>query len=41
MSLRENLKDLPADQLKAIINQQEKIDEMIAKKIPSSVLLRE
>ena len=34
MSLRENLKDLPADQLKAIINQQEKIDEMIAKKNP-------
>ena len=34
MSLRENLKGLPADQLKAIINQQEKIDEMIAKKNP-------
>lgn len=34
MSLRENLKDLPVDQLKAIINQQEKIDEMIAKKNP-------
>lgn len=34
MSLRENLKDLPADQLKAIINQQGKIDEMIAKKNP-------
>ena len=34
MSLRENLKDLPADQLKAIISQQEKIDEMIAKKNP-------
>ena len=34
MSLRENLKDLPADQLKAIINQQEKIDEMIAEKNP-------
>lgn len=33
-SLRENLKDLPADQLKAIIKQQEKIDEMISKKNP-------
>ena len=33
-SLRENLKNLPADQLKAIINQQEKIDEMISKKNP-------
>lgn len=32
--LRENLKNLPADQLKAIINQQEKIDEMISKKNP-------
>lgn len=37
-SLRENLKNLPADQLKAIINQQEKIDEMIAKKNPFSGL---
>ena len=37
-SLRENLKDLPADQLKAIINQQEKIDEMIAQKNPFSGL---
>lgn len=33
-SLRENLKNLPADQLKAIINQQEKIDEIISKKNP-------
>lgn len=33
-SLRENLKDLPADQLKAIIKQQKKIDEMISKKNP-------
>lgn len=33
-SLRNELKNLPADQLKAIINQQEKIDEMIAKKNP-------
>ena len=33
-SLRENLKDLPADQLKAIIKQQEKIDKMISKKNP-------
>ena len=36
--LRENLKNLPADQLKAIINQQEKIDEMIAQKNPFSGL---
>lgn len=40
-SLRENLKDLPADQLKAIIKQQEKIDEMISKRILSQVLLLE
>lgn len=33
-SLREELKYLPADQLKAIINQQEKIDEMISKRNP-------
>lgn len=33
-SLRDELKNLPADQLKAIINQQEKIDEMIARKNP-------
>lgn len=37
-SLRENLKNLPADQLKAIINQQEKIDEMISQKNPFSGL---
>lgn len=37
-SLRENLKNLPADQLKAIINQQEKIDEMISQKNPFSDL---
>lgn len=33
-SLREKLKELPADQLKAIVNQQEKIDEMITQKNP-------
>lgn len=37
-SLRENLKNLPADQLKSIINQQEKIDEMISQKNPFSGL---
>lgn len=37
-SLRENLKNLPADQLKAIINQQEKIDEVISQKNPFSGL---
>ncbi len=38
-SLRENLKDLPADQLKAIINQQEKIDEIISGRNPFSGLV--
>jgi len=33
-SLRDNLKDLPADQLKAIINQIEKLDELSAQKNP-------
>lgn len=37
-SLRENLKNLPADQLKAIVNQMDKIDGMISKKNPFSGL---
>lgn len=37
--LRKNLKNLPADQLKAIINQQEKIDELIAGRNPFSGLV--